>query len=80
MIVYILLLMVIIISIYSGILICDHNGIRRKDISFLFMASISVGGFAHLLKLDYITGCAAANFVVGIIFTIRGILNKKGWI
>lgn len=72
--------MVLIISIYSGILICNSDGIRRKDISFLFIASVSVGGFAHLLKFDYIVGCAAANLVVGIIFTVRGILNKKGWI
>lgn len=72
--------MVLIISIYSGILICNPDGVRRKDVSFLFIVSIAVGVFAHLSKFDYIAGAAVANLVVGMILIIRGILIKKGWI
>jgi len=75
---YILLLIIIIVSIYSGILICDPESVRRKDVSFLFISAGAVFGFARLLKFDHIAGYASANLIVGIFLMIQRILKRKG--
>jgi hypothetical protein len=66
-------------SIYSGTLIFDPNSIRQKDISFLFISSISIGILSYVLKFYYISGGATANTVVVLILVIRMILKRKGW-